>query len=62
MSTRLCPARSEAALAEAGWRFCVVWECALKGRARLPLLDVLEACAAWLRSQEPRLEIRGQAE
>jgi DNA mismatch endonuclease, patch repair protein len=58
---RAVDARSEAALAEAGWRFGVVWECALKGRARLPLLDVLEAYAAWLRSQEPRLEIRGQA-
>ena len=55
-------ARSEAALAEAGWRLGVVWECALKGRTRLPFLDVLEACMAWLRSQEPRLEIRGQAE
>ncbi|PZN99483.1 MAG: very short patch repair endonuclease [Hyphomicrobiales bacterium] len=53
--------RSEQALAEAGWRLGVVWECALKGRTRLPLLDVLEACIVWLRSQEPRLEIRGAA-
>jgi DNA mismatch endonuclease (patch repair protein) len=59
---RAVDARSEAALAEAGWRLGVVWECALKGRTRLPFLDVLEACMAWLRSQESRLEIRGQAE
>lgn len=59
---RAVDARSEAALAEAGWRLGVVWECALKGRTRLPFLDVLEACMAWLRSQEPRLELRGQAE
>jgi DNA mismatch endonuclease, patch repair protein len=59
---RAVDARSEAALAKAGWRLGVVWECALKGRTRLPFTDVLEACMAWLRSQEPRLEIRGQAE
>lgn len=59
---RAVDARSEAALGEAGWRLGVVWECALKGRTRLPLVEVLEACMAWLRSQEPRLEIRGQAE
>jgi DNA mismatch endonuclease (patch repair protein) len=58
---RAVDVRSEAALAEAGWRLGVVWECALKGRTRLPLLDVLEACAAWLRSDAPRLEVRGAA-
>jgi DNA mismatch endonuclease, patch repair protein len=58
---RAVDARSEAALAEAGWRLGVVWECALKGRARLPLIEVLEACIAWLRSDVPRLEIRGGA-
>jgi DNA mismatch endonuclease (patch repair protein) len=54
-------ARSEAALAEAGWRLGVVWECALKGRTRLPLAEVLDACVSWLCSQEDRLEIRGTA-
>lgn len=53
-------ARSEAALAEAGWRQAIVWECALKGRARLPIDEVLATCAEWLRSDEPRLEIRGR--
>ncbi len=54
-------ARSEQALAAAGWRLGIVWECALKGRTRLPLGEVLEACVRWLRSQETRLEIRGAA-
>jgi DNA mismatch endonuclease (patch repair protein) len=58
---RAVDARSEAALAEAGWRLGVVWECALKGRARLPLVEVLEACIGWLRSDTARLEIRGGA-
>jgi DNA mismatch endonuclease (patch repair protein) len=52
-------ARSAQALAGAGWRFGVVWECALKGRTRLPFPAVLEACIRWLRSDEQRLEIRG---
>lgn len=53
-------ARSEAALAETRWRQAIVWECALKGRARLPIDEVLATCAEWLRSGEPRLEIRGR--
>jgi DNA mismatch endonuclease (patch repair protein) len=49
------------ALATAGWRIGIVWECALKGRTRIPLPVVLVTCAQWLRSDEPRLEIRGAA-
>lgn len=52
-------ARSAAALAEAGWRVGVVWECALRGRGRLPLDTVLDACLAWITGKEPSLEIRG---
>lgn len=51
--------RTHAALTEAGWRQAVVWECALKGKTRLPLEDVIQSCAEWLRSDQPRLEIRG---
>lgn len=51
--------RTEAALSEAGWRQAIVWECALKGKTRLPLEEVLLACAEWLKSDRPRLEIRG---
>ena len=51
--------RAEAALAKAGWRQAVVWECALKGRTRLPLEEVISACAEWLRSDRQRIEIRG---
>lgn len=57
---RTVDARSEIALAEAGWRQAIVWECALKGRARLPLEDVISACAQWLRSDRQRIEIRGE--
>lgn len=56
---RAVDARAEAALAEAGWRQAVIWECALKGRTRLPFEEVITACAEWLRSGRPHLEIRG---
>jgi DNA mismatch endonuclease (patch repair protein) len=48
-----------AALQEAGWRQGIVWECALKGKARLPIETVLSECAAWLKSDIPFFEIRG---
>lgn len=54
-------ARSEAALAELGWRLGIVWECALKGRFRKSHDSVIASCARWLRSGRPRLDIRGAA-
>lgn len=52
---------SEARLAEAGWRVLTVWECALRGRTRRPLDEVLAYCAEWLRGEDPRGIIRGAA-
>ncbi|MGF6157409.1 DNA mismatch endonuclease (patch repair protein) [Ensifer sp. KUDG1] len=51
--------RTEVALSESGWRQAIVWECALKGKTRLPLEEVILSCAEWLKSDRPRLEIRG---
>lgn len=51
--------RSTEALLGAGWRVGVVWECALKGRARLPLDEVLETCSNWLEADTDTLEVRG---
>jgi DNA mismatch endonuclease (patch repair protein) len=51
--------RAASDLALAGWRQCVVWECALKSRTRRPLEDVLAGCATWLRSDSLTLEIKG---
>jgi DNA mismatch endonuclease, patch repair protein len=52
-------ARTLAALAANGWRHGIVWECALRGRGRLPFAEVIDACATWLRAGGDRLEIRG---
>ena len=49
-------------LAQQGWRVAEVWECALKGRTRLGVAEVLARCETWLRSKAPRLEIAGNEE
>jgi DNA mismatch endonuclease (patch repair protein) len=47
------------ALGTFGWRVLVIWECALKGRNRLPLKKVLKETAAWIRKGGACHEIRG---
>lgn len=52
-------ARDLVALAAAGWRVLVVWECALKGPARLPVDTVLATVTSWLDTEEPAGVVRG---
>ncbi|MBG36285.1 MAG: very short patch repair endonuclease [Oceanicaulis sp.] len=47
------------ALLDQTWRYLDIWECALKGRKRLALSEVLELAASWLESNTDRAEIRG---
>lgn len=49
-------------LLELGWRHASIWECALRGKSRRPLDEVLLQCQSWLRSDSPELEIRGHDE
>lgn len=51
--------RQRSALLNAGWRVGIIWECAIKGRARLPIQKVVEACAQWLISDQITLEVEG---
>ena len=46
-------------LAARCWRVATVWECALKGRTRLPVEAVAVRCAAWLVSDQASMELRG---
>jgi DNA mismatch endonuclease (patch repair protein) len=55
-------ARANARLENAGWRRGFIWECALKGRTKLPIDEVIYRCAAWLYSDAPQLEIHGQSQ
>lgn len=56
---RLVDERTRTQLLASGWRVGVIWECALRGRTRLPFDFVIESCGIWLRSTEQELEIRG---
>jgi DNA mismatch endonuclease (patch repair protein) len=46
-------------LLEDDWRIGVIWECAMRGRTRRSLGEVLDSCAAWLSSSTQFLEIAG---
>ena len=45
-----------------GWRVLNIWECALRGRDRLSVDDVISHAAKWLRSGISADEIRGRAD
>ena len=51
--------RKYSALRDAGWRIATIWECALKGRYRLPVSAVAETCAEWLVSDKNELGLSG---
>lgn len=46
-------------LLEQGWRVLTVWECAMKGRNRLPFDKLVSRISAWLDSDSCYLEIAG---
>lgn len=46
-------------LLENGWRRLVVWECAIRGRSRLPLDTVTDRVVDWIRGTGDMLEIKG---
>ncbi|MBF0554859.1 MAG: DNA mismatch endonuclease Vsr [Nitrospirae bacterium] len=52
-------AETESALLRKAWRVLTVWECALKGRTRPPMEQVINQCAAWLDGGAWRAEISG---
>lgn len=43
-----------------GWRVLTVWECALKGKTRLDMTDMVEKIASWLVSGSDVKEIEGR--
>lgn len=57
---RAIDARTELALHDGGWRVGTVWECAMRGKGRISMENILEACSAWLKSDVSELEIRGR--
>lgn len=49
-----------ALLKGAGWRTGVVWECAVKGKHRLPLEEVIDSLSVWLSSEDRFLDLRSR--
>lgn len=46
-------------LAADGWRRLAVWECAMRGRGRLPHQELVARIEEWLKGSESFREIRG---
>jgi len=46
-------------LVHEGWRVAIVWECALKGKTRLPFSQLENQLVTWLQSEEDFVELRG---
>mgnify|MGYP005748655149 CR=1 FL=1 len=60
-SNRARDEAAEAALLADGWRVLTIWECALKGRERLPVDEVLDRAADWLANGPIKETIAGGA-
>ena len=52
---------AEDLLSSLGWRVAIVWECALKGRERMPVDRVIDCMALWLTSTGARLTLKGRS-
>lgn len=50
---------SRDALLNHSWRVATIWECALKGKTRLGIQEVIDQVTRWLSSDSDSLEIRG---
>lgn len=48
------------ALREIGWRQAVIWECALKGKAKIDIQETMQRLIAWIQSDEIAMTIRGR--
>lgn len=47
-------------LKQQGWRVLIVWECALKGKTRLPEYDIIEIITKWIKSDSIMKEVLGR--
>lgn len=47
-------------LEAAGWRWCTVWECALRGPRRLPVGEVVDRLVRWIEGTSPSCGIAGE--
>jgi DNA mismatch endonuclease, patch repair protein len=45
-----------------GWRTATIWECACKGKGRLPAEDLVVKCCNWLKTESTILELMGDGD
>lgn len=48
-------------LLESGWRVLIVWECAMKGKTRLPFDELVARCSRWIVHSDSFNEISGHS-
>lgn len=59
-SNQLRDSRNLKALTAAGWRVLEVWECAMRGKNRLPPEELIKQITVWIMSRQPRHQISGK--
>lgn len=42
-----------------GWRILTIWECAIKGKTRMPMEEIIRKTSQWLKSDIPEVVIFG---
>lgn len=58
-SNRARDARQRTHYEQQGWRTLVIWECALKGKHKLPFLSLLEVTRTWIEGDERDRDLSG---
>ena len=51
--------RNQEILQSQGWRVGIVWECALKGKTKLDLQQLIDCIVKWLKSDRETFEVGG---
>lgn len=59
-SNRLRDIRNQQQLEKDGWRILTVWECAIRGRQKQSLDEIVDRIESWLISNGPSESIEGQ--
>jgi len=58
---RMVDNRSADVIESRGWKILTVWECAIKGKERIALEEIIDLIANWLDSPSASSEIRGKS-
>lgn len=58
-TNRTNDSRTIESLISEGWRVLTIWECAIKGKERIPIEQISQRIQRWLLSNRKRSEVRG---